>query len=212
MHHMKPDREQLIIEAAVSSFSQIGFASCKIADVAAHAGVGKGTVYEYFRSKEELLIAACIASCETNALRIADNLEQAKPANPVAIAYHQIRAVLEVLLKPNQPEQRLFGDLLMVCRDQPELFSQAQQRLGSKLSEWIALVQGIHETGIEHGVFKPELNSPWASRLIVAMVDGLIWQGVWMPMEHPMQSASDIATAWMRLIMTEPHRLEEYLA
>lgn len=48
------DKRQQIMAAAVSVFAERGFYQAKIADIAAAAGVGKGTVYEYFRSKKDL--------------------------------------------------------------------------------------------------------------------------------------------------------------
>jgi AcrR family transcriptional regulator len=38
-------------------FAERGFRTARMADVAKRAGIGKGTVYEYFRSKEDLFLA-----------------------------------------------------------------------------------------------------------------------------------------------------------
>ncbi|GEA14307.1 MAG: hypothetical protein PWR22_1235 [Moorella sp. (in: firmicutes)] len=48
------DKRQQILAAATEIFAARGFYQAKIADIAAAAGVGKGTVYEYFRSKKDL--------------------------------------------------------------------------------------------------------------------------------------------------------------
>ncbi len=47
-------KKQLIMEAGLAVFSQRGFHKAKIEDIAQEAGIGKGTVYEYFISKEQL--------------------------------------------------------------------------------------------------------------------------------------------------------------
>jgi TetR/AcrR family fatty acid metabolism transcriptional regulator len=52
----KEKKRKDIIEAAVAVFSRMGYRRAKIKDVADEAGVGKGTVYEYFRSKQELFL------------------------------------------------------------------------------------------------------------------------------------------------------------
>ncbi len=44
----------LILEAAERVFSEKGFYQAKVEEIAVEAGVGKGTVYEYFASKEEV--------------------------------------------------------------------------------------------------------------------------------------------------------------
>jgi AcrR family transcriptional regulator len=50
------DKRHAILDAALRVFAKHGYASARISDVAAAAGVGKGTVYLYFTSKENLLM------------------------------------------------------------------------------------------------------------------------------------------------------------
>ena len=50
-------KRELIIHAAIKVFGRTGLEKGKIADIAREAGIGKGTVYEYFRSKDELFQA-----------------------------------------------------------------------------------------------------------------------------------------------------------
>ena len=47
-----------ILDAAFDAFAAEGFAGTRLDDVAARAGVTKGTIYVYFDSKEELFVAA----------------------------------------------------------------------------------------------------------------------------------------------------------
>ena len=51
------DKRPRLVEAACAVFAEKGYASTRVAEIAERAGVGKGTVYEYFSSKEELLFA-----------------------------------------------------------------------------------------------------------------------------------------------------------
>ncbi|MFI6998604.1 TetR/AcrR family transcriptional regulator [Nocardia sp. NPDC050175] len=48
-------RRQQIIESAYAVFVERGYEATAISDVAAHAGIGQGTVYRYFVSKREIL-------------------------------------------------------------------------------------------------------------------------------------------------------------
>jgi AcrR family transcriptional regulator len=56
-HKLKKERKNRILEAATVVFSQKGYAGASVADIAAQADVGKGTIYEYFDSKEDLFFA-----------------------------------------------------------------------------------------------------------------------------------------------------------
>ena len=53
----KDARPQEIVAAALHEFSQHGFAATRLDDVAARAGVAKGTIYLYFNSKADLFKA-----------------------------------------------------------------------------------------------------------------------------------------------------------
>ena len=48
------ERRQAIIDAALVEFAAKGFAAARLEDIAAQAGVGKGTIYLYFADKEQL--------------------------------------------------------------------------------------------------------------------------------------------------------------
>lgn len=54
---VRGEKRPLILKAATEVFSERGFAAVTVAEIADRAGIGKGTVYEYFSSKDELLFA-----------------------------------------------------------------------------------------------------------------------------------------------------------
>ncbi len=53
-HSVPGDKAGAILEAAVRVLARRGFDATKIEEIAREAGIGKGTVYEYFDSKEDL--------------------------------------------------------------------------------------------------------------------------------------------------------------
>jgi TetR/AcrR family fatty acid metabolism transcriptional regulator len=52
-----PDKRDLILKAATQVFARRGYFQSQVADVARAAGVAAGTVYLYFRSKDDLLVS-----------------------------------------------------------------------------------------------------------------------------------------------------------
>jgi len=54
----KKEKREKILEAAISVFAKKGTAKTKTADIAEAAQIGKGTIYEYFKSKDEIMMAA----------------------------------------------------------------------------------------------------------------------------------------------------------
>ena len=53
----KADKRDAILRAAIETFAARGFFNAQVADVARGAGVAAGTVYLYFRGKDDLLIS-----------------------------------------------------------------------------------------------------------------------------------------------------------
>jgi len=51
------NKKEQIIEAAARVFARSGYSNAVVADIAIQANIGKGTVYEYFNSKEDLFFA-----------------------------------------------------------------------------------------------------------------------------------------------------------
>lgn len=99
----KEDRPREITEAAFDAFAEQGFAATTVKDVARRAGVSKGLMYLYFKTKEELFKAVVksvvirrvdklILDVETTKLSSEDFIRgplrsflQAIPGSPVAI-------------------------------------------------------------------------------------------------------------------------------
>jgi AcrR family transcriptional regulator len=52
---LKESKRELIMAAAIQVFSQKGYHNAKMEEIALAAGIGKGTIYEYFGSKLQLL-------------------------------------------------------------------------------------------------------------------------------------------------------------
>ena len=53
----KKVKREKILESAIKVFSKTGRTNTKISDIAEEAGIGKGTIYEYFQSKDEVFSA-----------------------------------------------------------------------------------------------------------------------------------------------------------
>jgi TetR/AcrR family fatty acid metabolism transcriptional regulator len=77
------DKRDLILRAATKVFAQNGFFQSQVADVARVAGVAAGTVYLYFKSKDDLLVSIfersmneVLAECRAAIAEIADPAER----------------------------------------------------------------------------------------------------------------------------------------
>lgn len=164
-----------ILKAAMGVFAKIGVANTKMIDIAVAAGVGKGTIYEYFRSKEDIF---------SEAYRLVYEATEAKA-----------RAVLEADLDPEAKLRRLMtttvegllgegGEFAKIIMD---FWSEGIRTKNARVAEIIDLkhiyadyrlmIAGILAEGVRNGVFRLDNPSMTASVLIGAM-DGIVLQWI----------------------------------
>ena len=101
-----PETKQKVLEGAASVFSEDGYEGASMARIAAEAGVSKGTLYNYFASKEALFIAYIEATC---AHRLAILFENVRETEDIAATLHLLaeRAMTMMLSKEGIDMYRL---------------------------------------------------------------------------------------------------------
>src|ERR1043165_4201673 len=88
---MRDDKRQRILTAATAVFAERDYHQVLVSEVASRAGVGKGTVYLYFPTKDKLHRVALEASLE----RVAAEVEEAADADaPVGEGLREIVALI----------------------------------------------------------------------------------------------------------------------
>ncbi len=145
----RTDKHDLILDAAIEVFAEKGFHHARISDIARRAGVADGTIYLYFRNKDDVLLTIfeekmgiLISGARAALLGVEDPLQKVR----IFARYHfrQVedhRALAEVL----QIELRLSNKFLKEYR--PE-----------KLWEYLGVFATIVREGQERGVVRPELD------------------------------------------------------
>jgi TetR/AcrR family transcriptional regulator, fatty acid metabolism regulator protein len=87
MRTADPARGELILEAAARLFHKRHYHEVRMDDVAADAGVAKGTIYRYFRDKEDLYLALILASLNRFIADITPMMADPEPADRRLRAY-----------------------------------------------------------------------------------------------------------------------------
>ncbi|MBW8733896.1 MAG: TetR/AcrR family transcriptional regulator, partial [Asticcacaulis sp.] len=88
------DRRELILDVASEVFLKEGYAAASMSEIAARLGGSKGTLYNYFKSKEELFGAYVSRNCEVHRSQVGELLKIDGDARAVLTAY--ARRYLEV--------------------------------------------------------------------------------------------------------------------
>lgn len=96
------DKKQAILDAAARVFSGTQFHEALIDEVAAAAGVGKGTIYRYFPTKDDLYFAAVLHSFDELSSALAVTLAREK--------------------SPRRRLERIAREVLTFSRNRPDLY------------------------------------------------------------------------------------------
>ncbi len=167
----KRAKRKEILKAALKVFARSGLSNFKMIEIADAAGVGKGTLYEYFPSKTDLIVGCFGDMVEDWAAYAGAQMEQA--GDPLSQVRTVVSSTFEYFL--NQPErvEAMFDFYAMGIprRDgKPALIE-----MGPLYGEMIAQLGRTIQAGIDAGQFRP-VNADLAASVILAAVDGLFFQ------------------------------------
>lgn len=171
----KEARPDEIIRAALLVFARAGFNAARLDDVAAEAGVSKGTLYLYFPSKEELFKAVVRAA-------ILPNLARAERA---ASRHHGseaelLRAFLE-LIGRRILRSRLSVIPKLVLAEASNFPDLASFYLEAVVHRAMALIGGIVRRGIDGGEFRPVPVEATVLSLIAPVLFLALWRHSFAP-------------------------------
>jgi len=156
------DKRAAILRAAIRVFANNGYFNSKVADIAREAGVADGTVYLYFKSKEEILHSIFDRSMEE---AIADGR---KRLTGVSDPREKLRRIAQLHL------ERLGADRDLAVVFQVELRGSTkfmEEFSAAGFAEYLGLIRTTIEEGQREGVFRPELNAKVAAKILFGALD-----------------------------------------
>jgi len=157
-----PDKPQQIIDAAVRVFARNGFYNSRVSDIAREAGIASGTIYLYFRTKNEILVtlfrekmAAFVAALRT---------EIGRERDPEAKIRRLVRQHFEVLeASPDMAEV-----VQVELRQGQKFFRGASAH---EISAYFELIGSVLREGVAAGVFRHDLPVKIATKMLFGALD-----------------------------------------
>src|SRR5207249_3582593 len=150
-------KPQQIVDAAIRVFARHGYYNSRVSDIAREAGMASGTIYLYFRTKDEILVT----------------LFRDKMADWVAFVRAAIADAPDALAKI----RRLVALHLKMLEDNPDLAEvvQVELRQGHKffrgasaheITAYFALIETVLEQGIAAGLIRPDVPVKVATKML----------------------------------------------
>lgn len=165
-------RRETLVEAAVKVFSARGFQGTAMEDVAAAAGVGKGTLYHYFQNKEDLFYA-----CSEWYQQLSLNEAMAAMATDQD-AEQRLRTLARVAVASAQKYIEFFPMTLEVWAAASS--GAARERFSRSLESIYAAfrqaIEAILRQGQQEGTFRADLDVPGIAVILTGAADGALLQ------------------------------------
>lgn len=156
------DKRTAILRAATRVFARNGYFNSKVADIARAADVADGTVYLYFKSKDEILHSIFDQN-------MAEAIEAARELVKTADdPREKLRRIACLHL------ERLGGDRDLAVVFQVELRGSTkfmQEFSAAGFAQYLALLRQIFEEGQRAGVFRKDLNAKVAAKILFGALD-----------------------------------------
>jgi TetR/AcrR family transcriptional regulator, fatty acid metabolism regulator protein len=178
----KQDKRDALLRAATDTFAARGFFNAQVADVARTAGVAAGTVYLYFRGKDDLLISI-----------FEKTMKEAIAAGRESIAgipdpLMRLRAIARLHL------DRMGRDRALAVVFQVELRQSTkfmERFSATHLREYLGIIRDVIAHGQAQGVFRRDLNPTLASKLLFGMLDEMATNWILSKRKYPLVEEAD---------------------
>ncbi|CAH0206521.1 TetR/AcrR family transcriptional regulator [Peribacillus sp. NPDC101481] len=188
---MKSNRPKYnqIIDAAVIVIAQNGYYQAQVSKIAKQAGVADGTIYLYFKNKEDILISLFHEKMGYFVEQIEEELKGKTTASDK----------LHVLIQKHF--KNLSEDVNLAIVTQLELRQSNKElrlRINDVLRGYLNLIDQIIIEGKENGEFLPDLNNLLARQMIFGTIDETVTTWV---MNEQKYSLPDLAPDVHRLLI-----------
>jgi len=158
------DKGRRILDAAIEVFAEKGFFNATVAEVARRAGVADGTIYLYYKGKDDLLIRLF----EQIMQMINEKLESATRDVPKATDRLRAVAAAQAELVVETPA---FAEVICVELRQSSKFMKEYENPGFK--RYLAFLAEIVEAGQKRGELDPSMDPHRVARSFFGALDEL---------------------------------------
>ena len=190
----KNNKKELIINAAIKVFADKGFYTANVADVAKEAGVADGTIYLYFKNKDDLLISLFETKMEEILLRFSSLLDSTRNAE------EKLRQFIHLYFQMIEEDQNL-AEVFQVELRQSDKFLKDYHN--QKFIDFLNLIGDILHQGQSDGQFKTDINIHTMKLIIFGALDELARQWILtkVPPDNLVKTADETSNILIRSLL-----------
>lgn len=171
-----------IIEAAVEVIAENGFHASQVSKIAKKANVADGTIYLYFKSKEDILISVFREKMGSFIDETTEAIRENKTANSKLLTF--IRRHYEQLT--DNPYLAIVTQLEL-RQSKPEL----RYEINRVLKSYLDVIDSIIEHGVENDEFRSDINPQIIRQMIFGTLDETVTTWVMKSQRYPLTDQAE---------------------
>jgi TetR/AcrR family fatty acid metabolism transcriptional regulator len=176
------DKRDLILRAATKVFAQHGYFQSQVADVARVAGVAAGTVYLYFKSKDDLLVSIFERSMH-------EVLAEGRDAvHGVADATERLRVLAHLHLDRLGRDKNLAVVFQVELRQSVKFMERFSE---SFLQDYFKLIREAIAEGQQRGTFRKDISATTATKIFFGALDEMATNWVLSRRKYDLSAEAD---------------------
>ena len=176
------DKREAILRAAIKVFAQKGYFNSKVADIAKEAGIADGTVYLYFKSKEEILHSVFDRAMEEFIAEGKREIAEIKKPDK------RLQRIAQLHL------EKLGADRDLAIVFQVELRGSTkfmEEFSGGGFAEYLEIIQKTIQEGQKAGVFRTDLKPITAAKILYGALDEMVTNWILSKRAYPLAPMAD---------------------
>jgi AcrR family transcriptional regulator len=171
----KEDRPAEITAAALAAFAENGYAATRVDEVAKRAGVSKGLLYLYFKTKEELFKAVIRSFISPRIDALISNIEVSDLSAEEFIRGPFLQFARSI---PKSPAKILLKLMVAEGPKHPELIAWYWENV---VSRGIAALRTMIQRGVDNGEFRESALNEFPQLLVTPIFFSLLWTLLFQP-------------------------------
>jgi TetR/AcrR family fatty acid metabolism transcriptional regulator len=176
------DKYQRILDAAIAVIAEKGFHNSRVSEIAQRADVASGTVYLYFKSKEQILMAALDGAFQSFFRRAQNEIAGASDAA------ERLRILARLHLQALSRNRSIAVVLQTELRQSAKFLAQFSQQ---EMKAYFNLIREIIRDGQRAGSIRQDVSDKIAASCFFGALDELVTAWVLSTREYDLASAAD---------------------
>ena len=165
-------KRDIILNSAIKVIAEKGYYSCRTLDISGEAGVAYGSLYQYFKSKEDILLSIFRERWDF-LIKL-----MAKVNKTIINPIDKLKAIFDYIFASYEHNPELMKVMIIDIPRVKQFYSKEDRKLYNR---FFMGIEDIYKEGQDKGIFRSDVSPTIAAFVIYGAVDATIRQYVYNP-------------------------------